>query len=94
MKKRAPENRMAPAITIPETRMILLYFIIMEFRLFNNTCSFSFFERIVTENIEKEYYQTLLFNPFFVDFDLSGTGSHCFSLENLFLLQGFFAILK
>ena len=58
MKKRAPENRMAPAITIPEYRMILLYFIFMAFRLFNNTCSFSFVERIGTENIEREYYQT------------------------------------
>jgi len=94
MKKRAPENRMAPAITIPENRMILLYLIFMEFRLFNNTCSFSFFERIGTENIEEKYYQTLLFSPFFVDFDLPGTGSHCFSLENLFLLQVLFAILK
>lgn len=87
---------MAPAITIPENRMIFLYFIFMEFRLFNNTCSFSFFERIGTENIEKEYYQPLLFSPFFVDFDLDfpGTGSHSFSLESLFLLQVCFAILK
>ena len=85
---------MAPAITIPENRMILLYFIFMEFRLFNNTCSFSFFEGIGMENIKKENYQTLIFSPFFVDFDLPGTGSHFFALESLVLLQVFFAILK
>ena len=85
---------MAPAITIPEYRMILLYLVFMEFRLFNNTCSFSYFERIGTESIKKENYQTLLFNPFFVDFDLPGTAYHFFALESLVLRQVFFAILR
>ena len=85
---------MALTITIPEYRMIHLYFVFMEFRLFNNTCSFSFNERIGTEKIQKEYYQTLLFSPFFVDFDLPGTAYHFFALESLVLLQVFFAILR